>query len=89
MSKYQDMLKLTEHDLNHLYEGYILATAISENGTGINETFLTVIPEKTRGTRGTLHCKDEYNNSLVITGLLLKFGDFYYITEENYPEYFI
>jgi hypothetical protein len=87
--RYKNMLKLKEHDLDYIHEGYILAVAKSPDTGNTIETLSRVDPEKTRGNRGVIYCTSEYNKPLVISTVILEYADFYYITKEEYPEYFI
>ena len=88
-SKYEDMPKLCEYDLDYLYEGYILAVTKSPDNGNIIETLAKIDPGKTRGNRGVIYCISEHNEPLVVSSIFLDYADFYYITPEGHPEYFI
>ena len=87
--RYKNMLKLKEHDLDYIHEGYILAVAKSPNNENIIETLAKIDPGRNRGNRGIIYCTSEHNKPLVVSSVILDYADFYYITPEGHPEYFI
>jgi hypothetical protein len=85
------MTKLTPNDLNYHFEELLLIKPF--NG---KETVVKVIPEKTRGNRNMLWCKNiqNINNSIsyediIITPLMMEWCEVFVLNPAEEPEYFI